>query len=205
MVSSIAGMPLEVDAWNIDLCIGATQKALSSLPDLGLVAVSERAWDIVEAVNYQGYDALLPFRAPPDVGIFPHTPNWQALAALYTSCSLLMAEGLAAVYDRHGAVAHRWRKSVTTLGLTLYPRDPATSAPTVTAVKVPSDTNWRDLDAALRRRGMVVGGSYGPLAGQVFRIGHMGAQANEPLLNNGIRILTSALRELGMPVNEVDL
>lgn len=205
VVSSMGGMPLEADAWGIDLCLGATQKALSSLPDLGMVAVSDRAWDVIETVNYQGYDALLPFRAPPTVGVFPHTPNWHALAALYTSCNLLMAEGLAAVYARHEAVARRWQESLSALGFALFPRDPATSAPTVTAVKVPDSVNWPDLDAALRRRGMVVGGSYGPLAGRVFRIGHMGAQANEPLLHDGIRILSAAVRELGMPVNEVDV
>jgi aspartate aminotransferase-like enzyme len=204
VVSSVGAMPLEIDAWSVDLCLGATQKALSSLPDLGLVAVSERAWDIIEKVNYQGYDALLPFRAPPAVGTLPHTPNWHALAALYTSCTLLAAEGLAAVYARHATVAHRWRESLTALGLALFPRDPTTNAPTVTAVKVPEDVNWPDLDAALRHRGMAVGGSYGPLAGKVFRIGHMGAQASAALLHDGIRVLSAALRELGVPMNEVD-
>jgi aspartate aminotransferase-like enzyme len=203
VVSSLGGMALETDAWGIDLCLGATQKALSSLPDLGIVAVSDRAWDIIKAVNYQGYDALLPFRAPPAVGGFPYTPNWHALAALYTSCSLLLDEGLTAVYARHAAIARRWRESLEALGLTLFPRDPATNAPTVTAVKLPDTVNWSDLDAALRRRGMVVGGSYGPLAGQVFRIGHMGVQATEALWRDGVRTLSAALRELGVPVSEV--
>ena len=82
------------------------------------------------------------------------------------------------------------------MGLTLFPRDPATSAPTVTAVKVPEKTSWEELDAALRRRGMVVAGSYGPLADKVFRIGHMGFQANMDLLERGMNTLAEVVQEL---------
>ena len=158
-VSSMGGMPMQADAWRIDLCLGATQKAFSSLPDLGIVAVSDRAWDIVKEVNYQGYDALAPYYNAPVAGVFPHTPNWHALAALYTSCSLLMAEGLDTVYARHQRVAQTCRQHVQSLGMALFPRDPAASAPTVTAVRVPDGIGWPAMDAALRRRGMAVGGS----------------------------------------------
>ena len=61
-VSSLGGVPVQADDWRIDLCLGGTQKVFSSLPDLGMVAVSERAWEIIQAVNYPGYDALAPFR-----------------------------------------------------------------------------------------------------------------------------------------------
>src|SRR5512136_930502 len=61
-VSSLGGAPVQADDWRIDLCLGGTQKVFSSLPDLGIVAVSERAWKIVRAVAYPGYDALAPFR-----------------------------------------------------------------------------------------------------------------------------------------------
>ena len=66
----------------------------------------------------------------------------------------------------------------------------------MTAVKVPGAVPWSQLDAALRRRGMVVAGSYGPLAGKVFRIGHMGTQADMDLLARGMDTLAEALKEL---------
>jgi aspartate aminotransferase-like enzyme len=68
----------------------------------------------------------------------------------------------------------------------------------VTAVKVPDGVAWNQLDAALRRRGMVVAGSYGPLTGKVFRIGHMGCQADMDLLVRGMDTLAEVVEELGL-------
>ncbi len=197
-VSSMGGTPVQVDEWRVDLCLGGTQKVFSSLPDLGIVAVSERAWEAVEAVGYQGYDALAPFRTALADAYFPYTPNWHAVAGLHTACALLLDEGLEAAFTRHAEVAACCRERVLEMGLSLFPRDPATSAPTVTAVKVPEKVAWSQLDAALRRRGMVVGGSYGPLAGKVFRIGHMGIQADKDLLARGMDTLAQVLKELGI-------
>ncbi len=81
-VSSAGGAPLDVDDWRIDLCLVGTQKCLSALPDLGIVAVSERAWQAVAEVGYQGYDALAPWRTALADRWLPYTPSWQAMAAL---------------------------------------------------------------------------------------------------------------------------
>ena len=197
-VASMGGVPVKADEWRIDLCLGGTQKAFSSLPDLGIVAVSERAWEIIQTVGYPGYDALAPFRTALADAYFPYTPNWQAVAGLCSACGLLLDEGLEAAFSRHKDVAAYCRKRVGGMGLSLFPRDPATSAPTVTAVKVPEAVGWDQLDAALRRRGMVVGGSYGPLAGKVFRIGHMGCQADMDLLERGMDTLAEVVQELGL-------
>ncbi len=93
-------------------------------------------------------------------------------------------------------VAAYCRERIQAMGLSLFPRDPATSAPTMTAVRVPDEVPWSRLDAALRRRGMAVAGSYGPLAGKVFRIGHLGVQADLDLLARGLDALADALKEL---------
>jgi aspartate aminotransferase-like enzyme len=195
-VSSLGGAPVQADDWRIDLCLGGTQKVFSSLPDLGIVAVSQRAWEIVQAVAYPGYDALAPFRTALTDAYFPHTPNWHALAGLHAACQMLLDEGLEAAFARHRRAAAYCRERIQGMGLSLFPRDPATSAPTVTAVKVPGALPWSRLDAALRRRGMVVAGSYGPLAGVVFRVGHMGTQADMDLLARGMDVLAEALKEL---------
>lgn len=197
-VASMGGVPVKADAWRIDLCLGGTQKVFSSLPDLGIVAVSERAWDIIEEVSYPGYDALAPFRTALADAYFPYTPNWHALAGLCTACDLLLDGGLDVAFSRHKEAAVYCQKRVQAMGLALFPRDPATSAPTVTAVKVPEGVAWDQLDAALRRRGMVVGGSYGPLAGKVFRIGHMGCQADMDLMERAMDTLAEVVQALGV-------
>ncbi len=64
------------------------------------------------------------------------------------------------------------------IGYTLFPAPGAVPAPTVTAVNVPEGIGGPEFDRRRRRHGLVVGGSYGPIAGKVFRLGHMGTQAD---------------------------
>ena len=79
------------------------------------------------------------------------------------------------------------------MGVEIWPVSAEISAPTVTAAKVPDGWSWSDLDARLREHGMAVGGSYGPLAGKVFRIGHMGSQADQNLVERGLDVLEEVL------------
>ncbi|HRV98202.1 MAG TPA: alanine--glyoxylate aminotransferase family protein, partial [Aminobacteriaceae bacterium] len=76
----------------------------------------------------------------------------------------------------------------------LYPKREALCSPTVTAALVPQGWTWNELNGALRSRGMAVGGSYGPLAGKVFRIGHMGSQADMKLVEEGMDVLENVLK-----------
>jgi len=192
-VASAAGAPLLTDAWGIDLCLIGNQKALSALPDLSAVAVSQRAWQVIAELSYSGYDALLPFRDALDKRWFPYTPAWASLAALHAACRLVLDEGLEQVFARHARVAQYCRDRAREIGLELYPAEEAGCSPTVTALKVPASIGWAELDRRLRVHGMGVAGSLGPLAGQVFRIGHMGAQADMTLVERGMHVLAQAL------------
>jgi aspartate aminotransferase-like enzyme len=193
-VSSAAGAELRTDEWHIDLCLVGSQKCLSMPPSLAVVGVSPRAWDVVADVGYQGYDALLPWRTALQDRYFPYTPYWQGLAELEVACREILDEGLDTALARHQRVAERCRRGVRDLGLELYPRKEEFCAPTVTAVKAPASIGWKELDRRLRQRGVVVGGNYGPLADKVFRLGHMGTQADEALVDEALAALAEALR-----------
>lgn len=80
------------------------------------------------------------------------------------------------------------------MGLRLFPLDEAVSSPSVTAFYVPKGWTWEALDAALRARGLALGGNYGSLAGRVFRVGHMGSQADESLVARGMDVLEDVLK-----------
>lgn len=193
-VSSAAGAELRTDEWNIDLCLVGTQKALSAPPGLGIVSVSDRAWKAAGEVGYQGYDSLLPWRDAMDKRYFPYTPYWHAIASLEAACDLILREGIGAVMSRHRRVAARCRDGLRDLGLELYPGKDEYSSPTVTAVRVPEGIAWEELDNRLRQQGVGVGGNYGELAGKVFRLGHMGSQAREDLVDHTLEALGAALR-----------
>jgi aspartate aminotransferase-like enzyme len=192
-VSSIGGVPIDTDAWHIDLLLGGAQKVISAPPGLAFVVVSDPAWQVIEQVNYQGYDALAPFKTAQQNAYFPYTPYWHGLAAFNQALELLLAEGLPQVYQRHLDVAHFCREQLSHLGLTLFPAPGAVSSPTVTAVNVPDGWTWPDFDRSLRKRGLVVGGNYGVLAGKVFRLGHMGTQADLSLVKQALAILQDTL------------
>jgi aspartate aminotransferase-like enzyme len=193
-VASAGGAPVLADEWSIDLCLIGTQKALSACPDLGAVAVSERAWDQIAAVGYTGYDALAPYRDALNEQWFPYTPAWASLAALSQACSLILEEGLDGVFARHERAAQVCRDRAREIGIELYPVDAAACAPTVTALKVPETIAWESLRLGLRARRMGVGGSLGPLKGRVFRIGHMGSQADVSLVNRGMDAVAQVIR-----------
>ncbi|HSH42041.1 MAG TPA: alanine--glyoxylate aminotransferase family protein [Arenicellales bacterium] len=192
-VASAAGTPVNADDSAIDLCLFGTQKAFSAFPDLAGVAVSERAWEVMAEVSYPGYDAILPYRDALDSAMFPYTPAWASLAALHESCRLLLEEGMERVYARHAKSASLCRQRALEIGLELYPADEIASSPTVTALRVPEETGWAEFDRRLREHGMVVGGSLGPLDGKVFRIGHMGSQADPALIERAMDVLRRVL------------
>ncbi len=192
-VSAAGGAALDVDGWGIDLALVGSQKCLAALPDLAMVAVSPRAWDIVHQVNYSGYDALAPWDGFVERRYTPYTLSWASTAALKVACDLILAEGLDTVLRRHADVAALCRKWVRAMGLDLYQQDEATASPTVTAVRVPKSLTWETLDARLRERGVVVGGSWDELSGHVFRIGHMGSQADVALVTAGLDALAAVV------------
>jgi aspartate aminotransferase-like enzyme len=193
-VASAGGTPVEVDANHIDLGLLGSQKVLSLMPDLSMVSVSERAWAHIQRVRYAGYDALLPWRKVVQERYMPYTHNWPALASLRVVINSLLTEGLDKVYERHTTVARYCRHRLHGMGIDLWPEREEHCAPTVTAARMPVGWDWPTLDQQLRARGMVVGGNYGPLAGKVFRIGHMGSQADQVLVQQGMDVLEEVLQ-----------
>ena len=192
-VASIGGVPVLTDEWNVDLCLGGSQKCLSCLADMAFLSVSEAAWEIIDQVDYVGYDALKPFRTAQSEHYFPYTPNWHGIAGLNAGAELILEKGLSESYSRHQENARFCRKEIAQMGLALFPSDNAIPSPTVTAVNVPDGITWQEFDAKLRQQGLVVAGSYGPLADKVFRLGHMGMQADMDLVTQALDVIRKVL------------
>jgi aspartate aminotransferase-like enzyme len=195
-VSSIGGVPVLPDAWHIDLCLGGAQKCMSALPDTCFLSVSAKAWEVIEEVNYVGYDAVKPFKTAVEKHYFPYTPGWQATAGLNAGTEVILKEGLEACFKRHADTAAYCRKCLVEIGYILFPAPMAVPSPTVTAVNVPEGIAWSEFDQRLRRHGLVVGGSYGPIAGKVFRLGHMGTQADMGLVKKALDVLAKEFMNL---------
>ncbi len=196
-VASAGGAPVHADAWNADCVLGGSQKCLSCPPSMSFMSVSASAWERIAQVGYAGYDAILPFRSAwEDAMRFPYTPNWWGMAALEASLKALEEEGMENVFARHESVARQCREGLAHLGIELWPAHDAVPSPTVTAARIPqnwSDAAWR---SALADQGLFVGGSLGPLAGKVFRMGHMGTQAHAARMAAALAVIEHTLARI---------
>ena len=193
VVASLGGAPVLTDAWSIDLALGGTQKCLSAPPNMAFVTVSEQAWDIIHRVGYVGYDALKPFYTAQEDFYFPYTPYWHGISVLHKASQILLDEGLDASYQRHEQAATYCRERLIQMGIVLFPAKDAIPSPTVTAARVPEGISWKELDKRFRERGLAVGGSYGPLADKVFRLGHMGSQASMELVTQALDVIEKSI------------
>ena len=128
-------------------------------------------------------------------GRCPYTPNWHGVAALCAGTQAIFKEGMDAAFARHEAVAAQCRAGLAELGIKLWTAPDAVTAPTVTAAMIPAGFTWPEWKEALRRRGLICTGSFGPMDGKVFRLGHMGTQAQPYLMGQALDAIAATLKK----------
>ena len=194
VVSLIGGGPIDFDTHCVDFALAGTQKALACPPGLAVFCVSEdyveragegprRSWYLDPLRILEGHEA----RSTPAT---PAIPLVYALARqLEDIDSGVMlpaadadargAEAWAARYAKHERM--RARTEAWAAGHGLEPLPPAGfRSPTVSCLKA-GGVDVGALVAGLLERGFEIGGGYGPLKGETFRIGHMGDHTEEGL------------------------
>ena len=172
-VSSLGAVPLETDAWGIDVVASGSQKALMTPPGLGLACVSASAWEALGS-SPRFYFDWEKTRAGQDTLDSAFTPAVTLVRALNVALGLLLVEGLEAVFDRHVRLGRACREGAKAMGLELFSPDEDRSA-VVTAIRAPDGVDSAELVLALRDRyGVTLAGGHGELKGKIFRIGHIG-------------------------------
>jgi serine---pyruvate transaminase len=174
-VSSLGAVPLEMDAWGVDVVCSGSQKALMTPPGLAVAAVSDAVWEPEGTLSSPRYyfDWERTRRAQDRLDA-PFTPAISLVAGLNVALGLLLEEGLEQVYDRHVRLGRACRAGAKAMGLELFSPDDDTSA-VVTAIKSPPGVDAAELVALLRDRyGVQLAKGHGPLGSGVFRIGHIG-------------------------------
>ncbi len=174
-VSSMAGMPIYTDKWQLDFVAAGSQKALMLPPGLAFVSVSERGWAAVEQCKSpRYYFDLMAARKSLEKGQTPWTPNVNMVRALAAALDLIEAEGLERVWQRHHALGEATRAAIRAMGLELF-ADPDHASDVVTAVKAPDGIDSQELVKRVRdNHGILISGGQSELKGKIFRIGHMG-------------------------------
>jgi alanine-glyoxylate transaminase/serine-glyoxylate transaminase/serine-pyruvate transaminase len=175
-VSSLGSMEFRHDDWGVDVTVCGSQKGMMLPPGIGFNAVGEKAIRASEAAGMtKAYWDWAPILKGNEQGFFPYTPPTNLLYGLHESLAMLMEEGLDHVFARHHRLAEATRLAVAGWGLEVLCRDPARTSDSLTAVVTPDGHDADDVrKVILERFDMSLGVGLGPLAGKVFRIGHLG-------------------------------
>jgi aspartate aminotransferase-like enzyme len=172
-VSSLGAVPLETDAWGIDVVVSGSQKALMTAPGLAAVSVSQAAWDARGTLPRFYFDWELTRKAQ-QIFDAAFTPAVSLVVGLDVALGLLLEQGLDAAFERHVRLGRACREGLKAMGLELFSPDDD-SAAVVTAVRAPDGVESGELLLLLRdRHGVTLAPGQGPLKGKVFRIGHIG-------------------------------
>jgi alanine-glyoxylate transaminase / serine-glyoxylate transaminase / serine-pyruvate transaminase len=198
-VTSLGGVPVEVDRWGIDACYSASQKCLSCPPGLSPFTLSDRALTAIKNRRTPCRSWYLDMGLIADYWTeqnraYHHTAPISMLYALREALRLVEEEGLPARYARHQLNSDALVAGLTALGLVPLPQV-GQRLPMLNCVTVPARLD----EAAARTQlldsfGIEIGGGLGPLKGKVWRIGLMGESSTEA----HVRTLLHALEDLGI-------
>ena len=174
-VSSLGAVPVETDAWGIDVVVSGSQKALMCPPGLAFASVSPAA--LAAAAHATSprfvYDWERTRVAQTKLDA-PFTPAVSLVRALDVALGMLLDEGLEAAFVRHARLGRACREGVKAMGLELFSPDEDRSA-VVTAIRAPDGVDATRVVAELRERfGITIANGQGELKGKIFRIGHIG-------------------------------
>ncbi|MGA1264214.1 MAG: pyridoxal-phosphate-dependent aminotransferase family protein [Prochlorothrix sp.] len=196
-VTSLGGLPVLLDEWKVDLAYSCSQKGLSCPPGISPFTISPRGvaklderttqvanWylDTTMLRQYWGTDRT-----------YHHTAPVNMTYALREALRLLAEEGLEARWKRHRTNAEKLWAGLEDLGLQCHV-EREFRLPTLTTVRVPEGMDAKALSRhLLENYNIEVGGGLGDLAGQVWRIGLMGANSYD---HNVDRLLEALQRSL---------
>ena len=196
-VTSLGGIPVEVDTWGIDACYSGTQKCLSCPPGLAPLTVSPRGMGAIRQRRAPCHSWYLDLSLIADYWndhsrAYHHTAPISMLYGLREALRLVHEEGLPARAARHQINSDALMAGLRTLGLNPLP-PPGHRLPMLNCVTLPDGIDEATMRTQLLQQyGIEIGGGLGPLRGRVWRIGLMGESCRQA----HVLTLLNALEEI---------
>jgi alanine-glyoxylate transaminase/serine-glyoxylate transaminase/serine-pyruvate transaminase len=203
-VTSLGGVPVEIDAWGIDAVYSGTQKCLSCPPGLAPVSFGPRAMEVIRnrksKVQSWYLDMTMIERYWGSDRFYHHTAPISMNYALREALALVVEEGLEARHARHRRNHLALRAGLAAMGIG-YVTAEGHILPQLNCVRIPDGVD----DVAVRKRllaewGVEIGGGLGPLKGQAWRIGLMGQSSRMAHVTLVLSALETCLRDAGVKV-----
>jgi alanine-glyoxylate transaminase/serine-glyoxylate transaminase/serine-pyruvate transaminase len=203
-VTSLGGLPVEIDAWEVDAAYSGTQKCLSCPPGLSPVTLSPRAVQRIEQrkqkVQSWYLDLSMVRQYWGSERFYHHTAPINMLYALHECLRIVLEEGLDNRFARHRAMHDLLRAGLKELGIE-YVSQEGRHLPMLNAVKIPDGVE----DVPVRKRllddyGIEIGAGLGPMKGKVWRIGLMGESSRRASVLLVLSALEQALQVQGRAI-----
>lgn len=203
-VSSVGGLEFETDEWELDVVITGGQKCLGGPPGIGIVSVSEDAWQQMESnpnAPRAAFVSLLDWKDKwLENGVFPFTPSVSDVHGIESVLDQVLDEGLDNAIKRHTASAEAVRAGVEAMGLELWAASKDIAANCVTSVRLPDNLDHVEVRSHVREKfGVMLSSGQG--AGNLMRIAHMGPSASGMYPIIALTALGKGLSDLGMKVD----
>ncbi|MDO9546175.1 MAG: alanine--glyoxylate aminotransferase family protein [Pelolinea sp.] len=197
-VSSLGGVPVQVDDWGIDLCASASQKCLGGIPGLAPIAVSSKAWQLIDRTHENKHGWFTDLRVwrkyAQEWGSWHPTPitiSSNVVNGLLVALEMLIDEGIEKRMERFRRLALSLRKGLHELELKPFTPDEELN-PVLTAAYSPAGVDSGEIVTYLNEAHHIqISGGLGFLKPKIFRVGHM-----SPVINlKDIQNLLSALKD----------
>ena len=200
-ITAVGIFDLPMDAWNIDVLITGSQKALMLPPGLAFIALSDQAWKAAEhSTCPKFYLNLLNEKKNQAKQQTSWTPAISLIQGGVVSLGMLKKEGLSTLFAHHEKLASATRNAARALGLELFSEAPS---PVLTTVCVPvsfSVDQGKKIQKIMQEKyGVIIMGGQDELQGKILRLSHFG-YIDLFDVATGISALELALHELGHPV-----
>ncbi|MDA9764827.1 alanine--glyoxylate aminotransferase family protein [bacterium] len=198
-VTSLAGMPVEIDAWGVDVAFSGTQKCLSVPPGLSPVTISDRAVEVFKQRKnpvpsfYFDLEQLLMYVDGTGGRSYHHTPPINMIYGLHTSLTEILEEGLENRWQRHADAANYLIQEMESFGFSPFVPESERLNP-LTTLSLPEGLDEAGIRARIRNEHMIeVGAGLGPMAGKIWRIGLMGNNAAPSSVDQLVEALKATL------------
>jgi alanine-glyoxylate transaminase/serine-glyoxylate transaminase/serine-pyruvate transaminase len=181
-VTSLGGIPVEIDEWGVDIAYSGTQKCLGVPPGLAPFTINERALERIVPVPQSWYldlNLIAGYIGSESGRSYHHTAPISMIQGLHAGLGALLEEGLEASWARHQRVGDLLKAGLVERGFGLFAAE-GHRLPELTTAVVPSSIDEAEVRGRLLNEyDIEIGGGLGPVAGKVWRIGTMGHTARE--------------------------
>jgi alanine-glyoxylate transaminase/serine-glyoxylate transaminase/serine-pyruvate transaminase len=197
-VTSLGGIPVQLDEWGVDLAYSGSQKCLGVAPGLAPFTINDRAWErrIEKPQSWYLDLGMLGGYAGEAAGsggrTYHHTAPTGMVVSLHAGLGRILEEGLDAVHARHAEAGRLLHEGLQELGLELFAAE-GHRLPELTTVRVPDGVESAAVrKELLERYDVEIGGGVGRYADTVWRIGLMGHNARP----DTVALVLAALKEI---------